>query len=65
MRGIPPVEISGLLLKAVATGVSDIDQAFGDGAVRALNEAEAARYLADPSHPPRVFLPPTFVVRCG
>jgi hypothetical protein len=62
MRGVPPVDISGLFLKALATGMTDIDQSFGDAAVRALNEAEAARYLSDPSHPPRVFLPPTFVV---
>jgi hypothetical protein len=62
MRGTPSVDISGLFLKALATGVTDIDQAFGDAAVRALNEAESARYLSDPSRPPRVFLPPTFVV---
>ncbi|KAM0910976.1 hypothetical protein ACQ4PT_013840 [Festuca glaucescens] len=64
MDGAPPVRVTGLALKGVASGDVDIDNALGDAFVRELNNAEFARFKSDSTKPPQLYLPPSFVLQC-
>ncbi|KAI4965429.1 hypothetical protein ZWY2020_054600 [Hordeum vulgare] len=62
MEGHPRVRVTGQMFCAAARFVVEIGRDLCDGAIRMLNDVERAKYVADPSKPPRLYLCVSFVV---
>ncbi|KAM0831871.1 hypothetical protein ACQ4PT_065239 [Festuca glaucescens] len=63
LLGQPVVHLTGLELKLIVAGLTDINEPFCDAASRVMNRVEAVKFASGLTEAPRFFWPVTFVRR--